>query len=192
MAEKKNLTPARIFGYAVLMFIVGIAGVLAGTLLRDHFASPKSAMVSTRVPRSLLKQGMIFPDAPVVTTDGRMRRTVELIDHSGSVVLFLDLECSPCIKMALRWQDALDNALVEDGKVWAISYHSSEVIQNFMVENDLRFPIYTDSSQTFLKKFEVTRFPLEVVVGASGRIRSLSYDSETPIDFAHLAELLSD
>ncbi len=174
------------------MFAVGIAGVLAGAMLRNHFASSKSTMVTARVPRSLLKQGMTFPDAAVADTDGRLRRTAELIEDSGSVVLFLDLECPPCVNMALRWQDALDNALVEEGKVWAISYHTSEVIRNFMEENDLRFPIYTDSSQTFLKEYEVNRFPLEVVVGTSGRIRSLSYDSESPIDFAHLAELLSD
>jgi peroxiredoxin len=192
LADKKGLTPAKIAVFAVLMFAVGVAGVVAGGWLRNRLSSSKTAMVTSRVPRSLLRQGMVFPDAEIVDNHTELRRTGELIGDRGSIVLFLDLECPPCIKMAVKWQDALYNNMIEEGLVWGISYHSYEVVQTFREENDLHFPIFTDSMQTFLKEYEVNRFPLEVVVGSSGRIRSLSYDSESPIDFTRLAEMLAD
>jgi peroxiredoxin len=186
------MSAGKIAVYALLMFAVGVAGVVAGGLLRDRIASSKSTVVTSRVPRSLLRQGMVFPDAELVDHNIELRRTGQLIGGYGSIVLFLDLECPPCISMAVKWQDALANSMIEEGRVWGISYHSSEVVKTFKEENDLHFPIFTDSMQTFLKEYEVNRFPLEVIVGSSGRIRSLSYDSESSIDFTRVAEMLAD
>jgi peroxiredoxin len=192
LPEKKNSAPGKIVAFVALVFVVGVAGVFAGNMLREYFSASKSSMVTARVPRSLLKQGMVMPDAELVGIDSRAHRTSELLGDNGGVVLFLDLECPPCIDMALKWQDALDNNMIMPERVWGISYHTAEVIRAFMDENNLRFAIFTDSTHTFLKEYEVSRFPLEVIVGSSGKVRSLNYDSESPIDFAHVDELLSN
>jgi hypothetical protein len=52
--------------------------------------------------------------------------------------------------------------------------------------------VYVDSLKTFHQQYEVNRFPLEVVVGVSGHIRSTSYNSEAPIDAGRLGKLLAE
>jgi peroxiredoxin len=190
--DKKTHRTAKTFGFIVLVFCVGVAGVLVGNVLRGYFSGSRTTNVTAHVPRSLLRLGMVFPNVEVVGEKGDIRRTGDLLGSGGSVVLFLDLECPPCNDMALKWQSAVDKREVEAERVWGITFHSTEVIRTYKAENGLRFPIFTDSLQTFLRDYEVNRFPLEVIVGASGKIRSTSYDSESPIDLARLAGLFSD
>lgn len=167
--------------FVLLAVAVGAAGVFVGSAVRTRIPGTKRAMVTTRVPTSLLEVGDAFPDAVLVGEDGEHVSSLDIVP-AGGVVLFLDLECSPCEDMAARWQRALDGGVLDGAPVCAVTYHPRERIERFKAEHGLHFPVYQDSLQTFRADYRVDRFPLEVVVGQSGRIRSTSYNYNAPID----------
>jgi peroxiredoxin len=192
MSEKSTFSPLKITTFVVLVFLVGVAGVFVGTYLRDHLSGKKRTIMTTRAPRSLLTRGMVFPEVEVVDENGTARGTGEVMGGEGCVVVFLDLECPPCVDLSRKWQRALDDGKVERGRVWGVTYHPQEIINEFKKDHDIRFPIFTDVQRTFLREYEVDRFPLEIVIGGSGRIRSASYDSERTLDFLQLAKMFAE
>lgn len=177
--------------FVLLVFVVGVAGVFVGNVLRSHMTVQGNSVVTTRVPTSLLEVGDEFPEAVLLDEDGGRHNTLDLL-AAGGVVLFLDLECPPCALMALRWQRVIDDAALDATSLFAVTYHPHDAIREFKVQNGLHMTVLQDSLQTFHRDYEVDRFPLEVVVGASGRIRSTSYDSESPIDLVALHRHLAD
>jgi len=169
-------------GFVILVFLVGVGGVMAGAYLRDSMSKNRMRELSQRVPHSLLAVGMRLP--PVVLTNGESaRQTTDVaLGDDGGVVLFLDLECSPCVDMCERWQRAIDSGRIDASNVVGITYHPVEVAARFREEHALSFEILQDQEQKFRADYRVDRFPLEVVVGPDGRIQSLSYDVTRPID----------
>ena len=182
MSEKNVFAPFKIVLLVVLVFVVGIAGVLSGNLIRGLFLDNESGSSIMRAPRSLLKEGQVFPDVAVLNEDMAASNTHELLGDDGAVVLFLDLECPPCTDMSLKWQQALDDGAVANLKVIGVTNHSLEIVGRYKKDHGLRFPVVADTSHTFWRDYEVNRFPLEVVIDASRRIRSTSYNSAKPID----------
>lgn len=186
-------TAFRNAGLAAALFVVGVAGVLAGSALRarispaartDAYVAPEPASLS------LLKPGIAFPDAAVAGTD-EFHRTADAIGADGAVFLFLDLECPPCGDMARKWEDARVAAAPLGLRIVAVTNQPPEAIAGFVTEHGLTFPVVEDTGHVFLADWRVQRFPLEVIVGADGRIRSVSYDSVRPVDAGRLSELLA-
>lgn len=171
--------------YAAVLFVVAIGGVLAGDFLRRSRAGHQGPLVQE--PRSLLHVGETFPDVPLTLPEGSRTGTRELL-QGGGVVLFLDLECPPCADMARKWQDHLD-ATGAAPRVLGVTNQNAPAIAWFREEHAIHFPVAQDADQVFRHTYGVDRFPLEVVVGAEGRVRSLSYDSARPVDEHALAGL---
>jgi hypothetical protein len=161
----------------VAVALVGVAGVYVGRSLRTQSAP----VGNIAVPTSLLEAGEVFPEVGLRDEAGDSTNSLDTVP-GGGVVLFLDLECPPCAAMAQRWQRAREAGLIEPGGLCAVTYHRGDSVREFKAEHGLTFPFYRDSLMVFRKEYRVDRFPLEVVVGRSGRIRATSYDSETPID----------
>jgi peroxiredoxin len=185
---KKTL---KTIGFVVLMIVIGVSGVLVGHILRDRVRGGQKTMLMTPAPTSLLRRGMVFPDVTVIAEDGSQMHTGDMIGGEGCVVLFLDLDCPPCQDMTDKWQRAADRGDVSYHQLWGIAFHPRDVVDEYVAEYGVGFPIAVDTSLTFFTEYEVNRFPLEVVVGSSGSIRSTSYDSTTPIDAGMLAGLLA-
>lgn len=183
---------SKIVVFLLLVVVVGGAGLALGQWLGDRFRGNAAREVSALVPASLLDAGMAFPDVALSGAHGEATRTGERLPDNGVVVLFLDMECPPCVDMATRWQRALDEGAIDDGQLYAVTYHRQEVIDRFAEMHGLTFPIYRDAEQTFRSQFEVDRFPLQVVVGRSGMIRGTSYDSTSDIDFDNVYRQLED
>lgn len=182
----------RVAGFIVLVFAVGLFGVLTGQLLRGKLPRFGKPQVSMPAPTSLLIPGVEFPDVVLSGEGGSPVRTVEMIASTGCVVLFLDLECPPCEEMTVRWQRAADEGVVAFDQLWAVTYQPRNRVEAYIDRQGVTFPVLVDTARTFLREYEVNRFPLEVVVGSSGVIRAASYDSATPIDEEQLAEWLSE
>lgn len=188
-----NSSPKKLFkvaGYAVLLIVVGIGGVLVGHVVRDRLPGRQKPMGTMPVPVSLLRVDTPFPDVPLVGPDGETAYTGSLAGD-GSVVLFLDLDCPPCDAMSARWQAAWDADAILPGRLWGVTYFPRDVVEQYARDHNIGFPIYVDSLRTFHTQYEVNRFPLEVVVGSSGLIRSTSYDSESPVEIGRIFELMS-
>jgi peroxiredoxin len=182
-------SPLKIAGLLLAVFAVGIAGVLVGSTLRGTTGRSDAYVALDPAATTLLKAGMTFPDAAILG-DGGTARTAELIGTNGAVFLFLDLECPPCVDMAAKWQGVLDQGGFPELRVVGITNQPPEHIGSFRNEHGVRFPIVEDTEHLYLREWRVERFPLEIVVGADGRIRSVSYDSVTPVDLPALAEKL--
>jgi len=181
-------SPLKMIALAVGVFAVGIAGVLVGNTLRQTVRSDAYVAVDPTAT-TLLREGMTFPDADTHGPTGA-RRTAEMIGADGTVFLFLDLECPPCVDMAAKWQGVLDGGAFPGLDVVGVTNQDADAADAFRREHALSFPIVQDTKNVYLGEWRVQRFPLEVLVGADGRIRSLSFDSVSPIDLPRLAERL--
>lgn len=176
-------------GWLVLVFLVGVGGVLVGGRMRDRATPEAAPVLPAELARHRLPIGEPFPAVPLLDAAGRTRSSADLA-KGGSVVLFLDLDCTPCTDLVLRWQDALDAGAIEPGRVWGVCHYPRAAIDDYMQEHGLTLPVYSDSLQVFRDEYLVEYFPLAVTVGGSGLVRGFSYDSVSPINFTELAERL--
>jgi len=188
----KRTSPLRIALLALLVFAVGVAGVLAGSGIRAFLGRGSPEAMVRAATRSLLKEGQAFPDVSIAAGDPDVLHTATLCRGEGGVFLFLDLECPPCVDMSRKWQDAIDRNVIPDRQVLGITNHAADIADDFRAQNALTFRIGEDTGRVFHHDHRVQRFPLEVVVDASGRIRSTSYDSRGAVDPGRLAELLAN
>jgi len=171
------------------VFAVGVAGVFVGSILRGSVGRTDAYVIPDPVATTLLKRGMAFPDAAIAGVDGSAS-TTDLIGAEGAVFLFLDLECPPCATMAEKWQAVVDQGAFPGLRVVAITNQPPDEVAAFRDEHGLGFPIVQDVDGLYLTTWRVQRFPLEVIVGGDRRIRSVSYDSVTPVDLPALADRL--
>lgn len=190
MTQPTKLPLSRILLFSVMVFVFGVGGVLSGYFIRRAL-SPKPKVVM-RAPESLLKTDMDFPEVFLTTQDGQTVGATELRGDAGCVVLFLDLDCPPCGDMAEKWQEVLASGRPPDLHVFAVTNYPVGAIKGFQLDHGITFPIVQDAGGVFRTTYKVNRFPLEVVVGASGKIRSVSYDADAPVDRARLSRLLAD
>jgi peroxiredoxin len=171
------------FGLAVvLVVVVALLGLFSGRLIRRFALPAGNTTVTMPAPTSLLKRGAPFPDVVVLLPGSVSAFTSALLSPRGGVVLFLDLECPPCIEMAAKWQTILDQGAVEELSVLGVANQPPHIIEEYVAAHGIRFPIVADTSHTFLREYEVDRFPLEVVVSRTGKIVSTSYDSARAVD----------
>ena len=192
MSEKSSSSTLKIVGFVALVFVVGVGGVLTGHLLKSRLPRFGTPDVTMPAPTSLLSRGAPFPDIALADRDGATRQTAGMIGANGCVVLFLDLDCPPCEDMTARWQQAYDDGVVAYDQLWAVTYYPWDDVKSYIDRHGVTFPVLVDTARTFMYEYEVKRFPMEVVVGASGIIRWASYDSASPIDEGRLAEWLAD
>jgi peroxiredoxin len=188
MASESGSKPLRMFLLLVVVFAVGILGVFSGNLIRAHFYQNQSPMLTARPSRSLLHAGLKFPNAVLLRETGDAVRTRDLMAPDGAVVLFLDVECPPCVAMSLKWQRLLDDGSVPNLRVIGVMNRPAATIDAFRRDHDIRFPVLADSSHLFLRSYQVDRFPLEVWVDHSGRVAATSYDAERAIDVEALTK----
>lgn len=173
----------RTIGMLVLVVVVGATGLWVGSKVRDRFRPAPAVQPAAAYLNHALQPGTEFPDVVLHDDEGAPVSTRDLL-REGGVVLFLDPDCSPCSAMGRRWQRALDEGLVEPGRLWAVSVHPRLVNDAYAAAQGLAFPIFEDRDRIFRGEYGVTHYPLEVVVGASGVVRRASYDSVSPIDEA--------
>ena len=179
----------RLAGFVVLALAVGFLGLRAGRWMRERRA-PAPAAADAKVSEFPFEVGAPFPDVAVMDSTGATRQTRDLVTGSGAVVLFIDLECEACQNMCHRWEDAVEQGWIDADRIVAIAREAPAMVEQYRKSNALRFPIYRDPELVFSHTHGVVRFPLELIVGVSGTIRSESYDSVSPIDEAALHQKL--
>jgi peroxiredoxin len=175
-----------------LVLVVALLGLFSGRLIRRFAPSPGNTAVTMPAPTSLLKRGAPFPDVVVLLSGNVSAFTSALLSPRGGVVLFLDLECPPCNEMAAKWQAILDQGAVEELNVLGVANQPPHIIEEYVAAHGIRFPVVADTSHSFLREYEVDRFPLEVVVSRTGKIVSTSYDSGRAVDVGALSTALGE
>jgi peroxiredoxin len=170
----------------VIVLVVAYAGLRVGSSLRSR--APATQTVASTLP---FKPGDVFPDVTLTDSLGAHIGTVELVRGKGAVVLFLDPNCHGCLAMAERWERAVADGVVEPERVIAVTRDPAPINNHYREEHGFSYPLFTDSASVFLTQHGVTDYPMEMVVGASGTIRSLSTDSKTPIDAESIRAMIA-
>jgi peroxiredoxin len=176
----------RAVGFVLIVLVVGYAGLRVGTSLRSRATAPPA-----EVSKFPFKPGDPLPDVPLTDSLGTTVSSIELVKDRGAVVLFLDPKCEGCLAMAERWQRGVVDGVVEPERIIAVTRDPATINNRYRDEHGFTYPLYTDSASAFLLQHGVTQYPMEMVVGASGTIRSLSTDSKTPIDAASVRALIA-
>jgi len=176
-----NAKTRRLLQWTALVAVAlmaGYAGLRVGGSLRGQ---NDAAIVEA--PEFPFKSGDAFPDVRLADSLGTETGSVELVrGRHGAVVLFLDPNCEGCSAMAVRWERGVAEGMIEPERVFGITSAGPALNSKYRVAHALSFPIYQDVEDAFLQRHGVVTYPMEVVVGASGTIQSLSTDSKTPID----------
>ena len=161
-----------------LAFAFGVAGIFAGHALRDSTQSAKGSpgQAQLPVPKTALQAGTPFPAVDLIDEGGQRRLSSELFASEGGVVLFLELECPPCVESAQRWQRLVTEGRVPASQVCGITMQSPAQIAAFRSELGLDFEILQDDGRRFFDEYRVTHFPMEVVVDGGGIIRDIGRD----------------
>lgn len=173
-----------LIGLALVVAV--IAGVYVGRTLRARTHSV------VEPPPFPFKTGEPMPDVALLDSLGAVVQTSALLKPDGAVVLFLDPDCDGCTAMSTRWERALADGSVGVVNVFGISRAPASTTQPYRVAHHLSYPIYQDAHDTFLSQYGLASYPLEVVVGRSGRIRYVSDNSVTPIDATAIEDMLME
>jgi len=171
--------------FAVALLAVGYAGIRAGIALRG-----RTTPVTAAGPRLPFQPGDSLPDVQLADSSGAAVHSRDLIVGSGTIVLFLDPTCKGCLAMSQRWEQAIKDGVVTADRVIGISRDGAEANQRFRTQHGLQFPIYQDVKSAYLQQHAVTTYPLEIVVGTSGIIQSISEDSKGEMDADRLRSLM--
>ncbi len=176
----------------LVIFAAAAAGVYLGMSLRGRNSVPQpvEAAQDPNAPTTLLKTGSAFPEVQLFDESGAPASTSQLLGGKGAVVLFMELGCPPCKEMSLKWQTALASGKAKDVPLIGITVNGPVYIRPYRLKNQLTFPIYSDTLNIFMDKYNVTNYPIELVIGKSGKITYSTFDSNEPIDFDQLKKQL--
>jgi peroxiredoxin len=199
MTVRNGLSPLKVLLLAVLLAFIGAAGLLTGRLvrsLRDPGATRLPGLPSGTA--NALTVGDELPDVEVEAGDGRILPIRSLIGTDGAVLLFLDLDCPPCIDMAAKWQRTIDEGEVDPDRVLAVTASPAESpadeaydrALDRAFEHGLRLRLVVDREAVFTRRHGIVSFPYAVIVDRSGHVRFASADSTAPVDLDVLELIL--
>lgn len=161
---------------AVAVVVAGVAGLAVGRLIAE-----RRVVEVSHVTAAVWQRGDVFPSFTLLTEWGDSVETDALLARGG-VVMFLDLECPPCVDMALKWDRAVNDGVVTIEQVVAITSQNAAAIARFREEAELQIAVYRDPGPAFLENHWITSFPVEVIVGRDGAVVSVSENPATPVD----------
>jgi len=174
----------------VTVWLALVAAVFAGLYVGRALRARTHSVVEP--PPFPFHVGDVMPDVALVDSLGARVQSATLVQPDGAVVLFLDPECDGCTAMSARWEHAIADGAIDTARVFGISRAPAAATQPYRSAHGLSYPIYQDVEDTFLGRYGLASYPLEIVVGQSGTIRSLSDDSVTPIDAEEVRRLLTE
>jgi peroxiredoxin len=167
-----------------LAFVLGVAGVLAGHALRSQFGRRVQSEHAPPAVETVFQEGDPFPAVELVDEAGRRLVSTELLDPEGGVILFLTLQCPPCVDAAIRWQGFIDQGLLPASRVIVVTVDPPDAIAAFRAEHGIAFAILQDRRHRFMTEYKVNRFPLEVTVDGSGVVQEIGRDLAPPGAFS--------
>ncbi len=179
-------------GIGFLVLIVAAVGVYLGMSFRSMQASQNGEFLTTQGPTSKLQVGMVFPDLELMASDSGRVRTSDFVANDGSVFIFMQTDCPPCESMTAKWQTLINNGEIERDQVLGITIEPPQHVTKYAQKHGLTFPIYADTAMAFLKSYDVSDYPLVVIVGKSGKIKMYTFDSRVSFEADELKMGLAD
>lgn len=174
--------------FVLAVVVAAVAGLYFGLGLRERL-QPADVRYETFAPNHLLGAGEEFPHVPIMATDSAMTTTSDLLTDGG-VVIFMELGCPPCSVMSQNWSKALQS-WNDPPPVFGIAYASLERIARYRDYLSIEFPIYSDTGDVFATAYQVTDYPMRLIVDTAGVIRSQAYDCHELVDPLVVARLIA-
>lgn len=166
----------------IAIAVLAIAGMVYWFVSKDKLENyyEDSDNTSLQQPPSATEKyrlliGKRFPSTSLVSSDGKLVRTSELV-AGGKVILFLDPGCNSCEGMINKWVGLVDRHTVGADEVVGITNMLPADAALYRQERRMNFPLLCDTARYFFNNHEVTDFPLQLVVGRSGTIHEHTYD----------------
>jgi len=163
--------------------IIAIAVVVAGAsgLAVGRYLAARRMVEVAPAPYAVWHPGDTFPVMSLQTEWGDSVSTRTLLARGG-VVLFVDLECPPCVAMAHKWDQAAKDGVLDPSQIVVVTAQPAGKIGPFRQQGHLDINVYRDPAQTFLANQWITSFPVEVIVDDAGRVVSVGDNPAKPID----------
>jgi peroxiredoxin len=172
----------------VLMVATAVGGLFLGMLTRDSADKDKGPVP----PTSLLTPGTLFPDVPLLGEDGLTHSTHEILADSGGVVIFMILGCNPCKQMSHEWQTWQHEGKLEGIPLFGVANSPLPLIRLYKENNGITFPIYSDSLGVFSSRYQVSDFPLRLVVSRGHEVQHGTYNPDEPVDLGDVREWMEN
>ena len=115
--------------------------------------------------------GRLAPDISLTALDGKPFRLSDEVGRQVIVLNFFATWCGPCraeMPELARYQAKAGETVLLIG---IDAQETRAVVEPFLREMKVPFPVAIDESGDVLKRFEVTAFPTTIVIGADGRVK---------------------
>ncbi len=172
------MTTKLTFAIAILILAQILGGCSSSEKSEKSQAPSTSSFVDTTGYRLLI--GKPFPDVEVLDLEGNSLRTASLT-RDGRVIIFLEPTCSYCEKMISKWRLQFEKGSFSDDEVVAIVPAALETARAYKRLQSIPFSVYVDTGFVFMTRFQVTDFPLQLVVGRSRTIHDYNFQIERQI-----------
>ncbi|WP_077213635.1 peroxiredoxin family protein [Bacillus dakarensis] len=166
---------------AIIVVIVGLLAVIDQTLLKRDFVDPESKVEKYErlanpetVPVGL-KVDYRAPDFTLKDMNGKV---VSLEDYKGKKILlnFWATWCPPCREEMPHMQELYEEYKNDGFVVLAVNMVNTEknpvVVEDFVEEFQLSFPILLDEYGEVAYQYEVLSYPTSYFIDTDGIIRS--------------------
>jgi peroxiredoxin len=183
-------TRSKPFLSGALIFVMTVAGVYVGMNLKERMNAPP--MEHYTPPSTKLRVGTAFPDLPLVDERGMSVTTGAIRGDNGAVFLFMEIGCPPCLEMTEKWMSVITSGEATGVPVYGIAINLPENIHPYRIKRGITFPVYSDTSGVFLNQYDVSSYPTEIVVGKSGSVRYVTFDSREEINLDTLRRQLAE
>ncbi len=181
--SKKSMNK-KIFGLGLIVFLVGIVvlNIIQDVREKKEVEAAKEKFSQAKNLEQLdegLKEGEVPPDFELETLDGQ---SVKLSDYKGQKVIlnFWASWCPPCkAEMPHMENYYKEKAKQENVEILAVNLTSAErganarnIVQKFIEEYDLTFPVPLDESGKLGKTYQAYTIPTTYMIDTNGMVHT--------------------
>ena len=174
----------------LIVFAAAAGGMYLGGKMQASPTAEVDAAENDIFTNLTLTVGEVFPDVELETSSYGRIGSQSVLHPEGTVVLFVESDCSPCHSLSIDWQKMIADGVIAREQVVGISFTDVNRVAEALVNYDIDFPLYADPNFTFMDSYGVDAFPLILVVGKSGIIRYSDRDARRKISPADLRAML--
>lgn len=177
--------------FGLIVFAAAAAGMYVGGVFRGQQDTEAAEFEADVFGNLMLTVGSMFPDVELETSSYGRISSRKILHPEGTIVLFLEADCSPCHSLSIDWQQAITGGVIAREQVVGISYSDVNRVAEALANYQVDFPMYADPNYTFMDQYGVDAFPLILVTGKSGVIRYSDIDARKKIAPDQLRDLLN-
>jgi peroxiredoxin len=176
----------------LVVLVVAFVGSMAGSWFagwrQEKAHHKKLEKLYSSSPASILI-GDTLPEVELIDVDGKTVDLKALIDGRKTLIFFLAPTCDMCtdlIDAYRRESEGFSTGL----EAFGICPDVPDMARVYAEENDLPFPLFCDTAQSFQSEHGVVAFPTLMALDTNGVIQYLNFGMMDDYDFEDIQEIL--